>query len=71
MPHTADFIGKLRIKLIWYKTFGKKEMIIVTKISSDVKCFLICYGQGYLVLDFLFGLAEKSRFGDRSYSGMA
>ena len=24
-----------------------------------------------LVLDFLFSLAEKSRFGDRSYSGMA
>ena len=28
-------------------------------------------GQGYLVLGFLFGLDEKSRFGDRSDTNVA
>ncbi len=36
MPHTADFIGKLRIKLIWYNTKNKRRRAFLPNLKDGV-----------------------------------
>ena len=46
-------------------------LLCLEKIVSDFRSLFNQqnFSQGYLVLGFLSILSEKSRFGDRSYSG--
>ena len=48
---------------------AKPDMSTFIFVAQTVSlCNLVGFYQGYLVLGFLSILAEKSRFGDRSYS---